>query len=290
MNAKRERMATILFRALVCFSLLPALVLAAGADGFFDSRGVRLHYFESGSGPPILLIHGFTQSADRWAQTGVVARLSRRYRVIALDIRGHGQSDKPHDSSQYVDLDGDVARLLDRLKIKRAHIVGYSMGGSIMAQLLVTHPERFLTATLVGSTGVSTPDPGGYRELMAEEFEHNSARLLAMAIWPTNEPPPTEEQIGDVTARVFKGNDSQALAALLRAPTRPVTEREFVATKVPVLAVAGTADPAFRTLTTLSAKMPQMTLVGIEGVGHGPSAERPEVVQAIELFIEAHGK
>src|SRR6185503_733917 len=74
------------------------------------------------------------------------------YRVVAMDCRGHGQSGKPHDPGQYgLEMVRDVVRLLDHMQITRAHIVGYSMGGSIATQLLVKHPDRLRTVTLLGA-------------------------------------------------------------------------------------------------------------------------------------------
>ena|SRR5688500_4986035 len=101
----------------------------------FESGGVRLHYNVRGTGPPVLLIHGFTGSAQRHFETpGIVDTLEKAgYRVISMDCRGHGQSAKPLDSDAYgLHMVEDVVRLLDHLRIDRAHVVGYSMGGAIV--------------------------------------------------------------------------------------------------------------------------------------------------------------
>src|SRR5918998_677025 len=97
----------------------------------------------------------FASDAEaQWVRTGVLQALAARYRVIAMDARGHGRSGKPDDPARYgPEMGLDVVRLLDHLGIRRAHLVGYSMGAHIVAQLLVTHPERFLTATLGGASG-----------------------------------------------------------------------------------------------------------------------------------------
>src|SRR4029453_6515858 len=105
----------------------------------FDSNGVQIQYVDKGRGVPGVLLHGFTGSyARHWEAPGVLDALKTAgYRVIAMDCRGHGQSGKPHDASQYgVEMVHDVVRLLDHLHIDRAHIVGYSMGGAIANQLL----------------------------------------------------------------------------------------------------------------------------------------------------------
>ena len=91
-------------------------------------------------GQPVVLLHGFSGSLDTgWVETGVLPTLASDYRVIALDSRGHGKSDKPHDPQSYgLQMGQDVVRLLDHLHIARAHIVGHSMGAGITAKLLTS--------------------------------------------------------------------------------------------------------------------------------------------------------
>src|SRR5215510_1197064 len=134
------------------------LFLAAGVsaqDHFFDSNGVRIRYVERGAGEPVLLIHGYTRNLDtNWIDTCVLENLARDHRVIAFDLRGHGNSGKPHEPAAYGgQMVQDAIRLLDHLKIQRAHFVGYSLGAIITAKLLTTNADRFLTATLGGHAG-----------------------------------------------------------------------------------------------------------------------------------------
>ena len=144
-------MVRILF-ALACVALAPAA--AAAADGYFDASGVKLHYVTLGTGEPVVLIHGLYSSEKmNWELPGIVKRLATRYEVIALDMPGHGLSDKPDQADAYgLAMVEDVVRLLDHLKIRKAHVVGYSMGGMIVMKLLATHPDRVASA-LVGGMG-----------------------------------------------------------------------------------------------------------------------------------------
>jgi pimeloyl-ACP methyl ester carboxylesterase len=121
----------------------------AQTDGFFDSGGVRIHYVEAGQGPAVVLIHGYIANADRhWLQTGVFANLAADHRVIALDCRGHGLSDKPIEPEAYgMEMANDVVRLLDHLRIRRAHIVGFSMGAFIAAHLATTRADRLASVS-----------------------------------------------------------------------------------------------------------------------------------------------
>src|SRR5436190_17147545 len=96
-------------------------------SNFLDSNGVRIRYVDQGQGPPVVLIHGYTGNLERhWINPGVFTELARDHRVIALDCRGHGKSDKPHSPGSYgVEMGKDIVKLLDHLKISRAHIVGF---------------------------------------------------------------------------------------------------------------------------------------------------------------------
>ena len=117
-----------------------------------NRAGVKIHYEIEGRGEPVILIHGLHASAERnWGVPGIIADLARHYRVIALDCRGHGQSDKPEAEGAYgVQMVDDVVRLIDHLHLRSAHIVGYSMGGMIALKLAVLHPARVRSTTLGG--------------------------------------------------------------------------------------------------------------------------------------------
>src|SRR5258708_30620817 len=101
--------------AVVFLLLIPGL---HAEDFFFDSDGVKIHYIVEGKGEPVILIHGFAASiAANWGGPGIIKALAENYQVIALDNRGHGQSEKPHDSAAYgLKMTGDVLRLMDHLK------------------------------------------------------------------------------------------------------------------------------------------------------------------------------
>src|ERR1700754_2555492 len=112
--------------------------------------GTKFHYVEQGKGTPVILIHGLTSSAvNNWFSTGIAQKLAKTNRVIALDMRGHGETGpSPADSTGT--MIQDVVDLMDALKIRQAHIGGYSMGGATTAGLLKVAPERFLTASVMG--------------------------------------------------------------------------------------------------------------------------------------------
>ena len=120
----------------------------------FMSGNVKIHYVVRGKGEPVILIHGLASSTRlNWELPGVIAELEKHYQVVALDNRGHGLSDKPQAEGRYgVEMVEDVVRLMDRLHISKAHVVGYSLGGMIAMKLAVLHPER-VTSMVLGGMG-----------------------------------------------------------------------------------------------------------------------------------------
>jgi pimeloyl-ACP methyl ester carboxylesterase len=274
-----------------------ALDLVSAQDQFFDSNGVRIRYVDQGSGPPVVLLHGFSGSLETgWVETGVLPNLATDYRVIAFDSRGHGKSDKPHDPQSYgLQMGQDVVRLLDHLNIARAHIVGHSMGAGITAKLLTTNPDRFLTATLSGSAGRQgwTPEAAAAAEAEAVEFEQGIPfRSMILRTAPTDQPKPTDEQIQAQSQQRLARNDRFAMAALVRSRGEQTFSAAQMATvQVPTLGLIGSADANLAAMQKLTSVLPTLKVVVIEGATHGGAlgvARRPEFVDNFRAFTAAH--
>jgi pimeloyl-ACP methyl ester carboxylesterase len=283
--------------AAVCLLCASSGLAQTPQDQWFDSRGVQIRYIEQGAGEPVLLIHGYTRSIEtNWVQTGVFANLARDHRVIAFDLRGHGKSGKPHDPAAYGgETVQDAIRLLDHLGIRRAHVVGYSLGANITAKLLTTNPERFITATLGGGAGYRNwkPEYDENARRTAAELEGDVPfRSLVIAMTPSDEPKRTEEDIRARSDALAAVNDLKALAAYNRGGSRELnsTDELVSAIKVPVLGVIGSLDNV-RSMTQLQALLPSLKLVVIDGATHAgerTAAGRPEFVGAVREFIKAH--
>jgi len=126
-----------------------------------DCDGVNLYYEEQGSGPPLLFIHGLGSSARDWDQQ-IPEFSSRGYRVIAFDLRGHGQSDKPPGPYTLPLFAADTAALLERLGVdpaNPAHVVGVSLGGGVAFQLAIDRPALVKTLTIVNSAPAAGTSP-----------------------------------------------------------------------------------------------------------------------------------
>jgi len=285
-------------RTLLAALLLLVLGTGIAEDRFFDSQGVRIRYVDRGSGAPIVLVHGFTGAIEpAWIATGILPDLARDHRVIAFDLRGHGRSDKPHDAAAYHQLGEDLIRLLDHLRLQRVHVVGYSLGGIIVAKLLATRPTRFITATLGGAAHRRSLGASSERaaEAAARELESGVPyRALILATAPADEQPPSEEAIRRISRELVARNDPLAHAALYRARgALVVTDAEMAAVRVPTQAVIGRADPALGRVRALKAKWPALQLIVVEDATHPTSQprglpSRPEFVAAIRTFVKAH--
>ena len=251
-------------RSICIVALLLALPfsLIAQEDQFFDSDGVRIRYVEAGSGQPILLAHGFTGSLDSaWMATGVFKNLVEDYHVIAFDHHGHGKSGRPREAADYgTKMSLDMIRLLDHLGIEKAHFIGYSMGARTVCKLMVTFPERVLTATL----GATPPRRGPRNEAAAQQA--------------------AEDVLHD-PARIEAGHDVETLAAVTRSREElNVTDQGLSDVQFPVLEIVGSEDPRLPGIKDLDGRIPGIRIVVIAGATHGTETGahyRPEFIEAI---------
>jgi pimeloyl-ACP methyl ester carboxylesterase len=272
-----------------------ALLSPAGAqaeDKFFDSNGVKIRYSVEGSGEPVLLIHGFTVDLDaNWRAPGLIAALTKTHQVIAYDNRGHGKSDKPHDPKQYgMEMVFDAVRLLDHLKINKAHVVGYSMGASIANKLLTTHPDRLISVTLGGNAGKLEGADFSLHDRMVEDLESGRGISgLLGRLTPPGRPKPTEEQLKAVNAALLANNDIKALAAVVRGLRQlAIPQKELKENKIPVLALIGSLDPLIKEVDLMSTQLAGMSTVVIEGADHMNTVGTPAFEKELNLFLNKH--
>jgi pimeloyl-ACP methyl ester carboxylesterase len=275
---------------LLCFATAPAL---AFEDQYLDANGVKIRYIDTGKGKAIVLLHGGGSNLESWTSQGVVDKLAKDFRVIAFDARGHGKSDSPRDPAAYGRQQAlDVIRILDALKIQRAHIIGFSLGSSTVAQLLTLHPERFLTGVQVAGAG-RTPEEANDPRIETEAAEIardcvSRSRLMRQA--PAGMKPTEEEiQLRIIACRADKNFDQLAVAASLRGyKDQAVTNAQMAAVKVPTMGIVGTLDHTFKAMQELKAIRPAMKLVILDGVSHtGKTGIQgdPRLVTEIRTFI-----
>jgi pimeloyl-ACP methyl ester carboxylesterase len=221
--------------------------------------GVRIHYEVEGSGPPLVLQHGFTDSQMVWYERGYVDALKYSYRLILIDARGHHLSDKPHDEAAYAEdrFAADVVALMDKLKIGRTHYWGYSMGGLIGFALGRDAPERFTTIIPAGASPYPML-PGG-NDPMMPMLERGAPGLKAI--------------YGDYITPGFEArldeSDMEAFIACRRQRFRtPGFAASLPKMTMPCLLYAGDADPVFDAVKTTAGSMPNANFFSLPGYGH----------------------
>ncbi len=272
----------------VCALFLVPLLHAE--DLFFDSDGVKIHYTVEGSGEPVLLIHGYTANiAVNWAAPGVIKALADNYQVIAIDNRGHGQSEKPHDPQAYgMKMVDDSIRLMDHLKLRKVHVVGYSMGGFFTSVLITEHPDRFWSATM-GGAGWTMPSLDNMLPQLADSLEQGKGLgPLMAALNPPGQPPLTAEQMDGANKMILSFNDPLALAAIARAGIPHASEAKIRANKIPTLALIGELDPIKAGVDQLSGMMPNLKVVVVPGATHLTAFASPVFIDNLKSFLAEH--
>jgi len=286
--------------AVLVFVLFSPAVRAQEKVKIFDANGVKIAYLDEGTGEAVVLLHGFSASAgEMWtkmpfAPTQFLPELAKEYRVIAPDFRGHGKSDKPHDVKQYGrEMAEDVVRLIDHLKVKKAHVVGYSMGAMIAGKLLVSHPDRLLSVTFGGAAPLlSQPKESPVLAATVESLEKGKGITpLIVALTPDGEKGSTAEEAAAFSDLFLKGKDQKALAAVLRGfPGLEVTEAKLKANKVPVQFVYGSRESPFLKDAIVAARnvLPKAEAVVVEKGDHGSTFTTPEFRKAVLAFLKAN--
>jgi pimeloyl-ACP methyl ester carboxylesterase len=280
----------------VACCLVPGPVDAA--DGVFDSNGVKIRYVTEGTGEPVVLIHGWMADSSMWGRdrSGNAkpnAAGAEGFQLIALDCRGHGQSGKPHDPEQYgAEMAADVVRLLDHLKIGKAHLVGYSMGAFIAGKVAATHPKRVLSVVYGGqaplvaglkSTGSSEVDV--FAKVVDEGGDLGS---YIIAVTPPGKPKPTEAQASAMAKFMFGGKDAKALAAAgLGFEGLEVTPKQLRKCKAPVLFIHGgnESDHVKDRVAAVRKLLGRGELKIIEGADHITTLIKPEFGSAVREFL-----
>jgi pimeloyl-ACP methyl ester carboxylesterase len=247
----------------------------------FESDGCRIAYDDLGTGEPIVLLHGFAANRRlNWRLTGWYSVLAAAgYRVIAADARGHGSSAKPGDPRAYrpEGIAGDVVRLLDHLRVRRAHLFGYSMGARNAAWLLVHHRDRFLSGVIAGAgmNLLHVDDPA--------RWTSRGFRLTADNTHATSLAKPGLERVYGQAAR--RGGSLGALAACLLGAFPSMTERELGRVRTPTLVICGEKDTLAGSPLPLAECIPGAKAVIVPGRSHVSVVADPFFKGAVLGFL-----
>lgn len=232
----------------------------------FQNDGLTLAYDDvvpaDGARSIVVLIHGFVSNRNEgWRRTGWYGAFERRgCRVVAIDQRGHGESDKPHDPQAYSrsKLAGDVLALMDHLQIGQADIFGYSMGSRTALAVALAAPNRVSNLIL-----------GGVGERMLDPRPTSAGPSIAEAMLA--EDAAAIENPMQRSFRLFaeqQADDRQALAAMARAENPPIDPSDFLAIRAPVLVVTGQRDQSAGDPEGLARAFPDGRGVTVAGCDH----------------------
>ncbi|MDP2118276.1 MAG: alpha/beta hydrolase [Hoeflea sp.] len=230
--------------------------------GRFSSGSLEIAWYEAGSpdGVPVLLIHGFASTAHvNWVFPGWFKTLDEAgYRVIALDNRGHGESDKPHEAQAYSPeiMAADAAGLLEELRIGSAHVMGYSMGARISAFLAMSRPD-LVRSVVFGGLGMGMVEGVG-------DWDPIAAALRA----------PSIDDVSDRMGRMFRAfadqtqSDRLALAACISTSRTLVSREDLGRLAMPALVGVGTRDEIAGSAQDLAALIPHARFLDIPNRDH----------------------
>ena len=230
----------------------------------FVSQGFKIAYDDIGEGNPIVLLHGFAaDKGSNWRLTGWYRLLQNAgFRIIAPDSRGHGKSDKPSDPDDYAPegIAGDVIRLLNHLKIRKADLFGYSMGGRNAGWLLSQYPKRF-RSVVIGGTGLNLLAPRDAKrwEKKGYELTADNKKTESLAV-------PSLVPLYRGATKL--GGRTGALSACLLGSFPSMPKSAFNDVDVPTLVIAGSRDSVAGSPIPLAASIPNAKAVVVPGKSH----------------------
>ncbi|HLT59300.1 MAG TPA: 2-succinyl-6-hydroxy-2,4-cyclohexadiene-1-carboxylate synthase [Limnochordales bacterium] len=264
-------------------------------------HGVTYRVRAAGAGPPLLLLHGFTGTGLTWAP--LMPALSQRFRAVAPDLLGHGETGAPLDPARYrmERCVADLLALLDALGIERCHVLGYSMGGRVALHLALAAPARVATLVLEGaSPGIADPQEREARrrqdEALAAFIEREGVpafveRWEKLPLFASQErlPPAVRAAVRAQRLQHTAVGLANSLRGMGAGAQEPLVDR-LGSLAMPCLLVAGELDEKYRGLVAVMAeRLPRAETAVVPGAGHNVHLERPEAFLARVLaFWDQH--
>jgi len=255
-------------------------------------RPMNLSYTEQGQGTPLILLHGFPFNSSLWQHQ--MRSLSDAYRVIAPDLRGFGRSEAAEDIYEMTLLAQDVLHLLDTLAIKKAVIMGHSMGGYVTLALWRLAAERFSALGLIASHVWADSDAQrqGREQLIAQVMERGAAAVVE-ALLPRLFAPKLRKDapiVNQARTMMLAARPTSLTSALRGMMRRPDSSDLLPQIAVPTLIMCGDSDPIVppERAEQMARLLPNATLVTIQNAAHMPMLEQPQATAtAIRHFLAA---
>jgi pimeloyl-ACP methyl ester carboxylesterase len=248
---------------------------------YVDSAGTRIHYETFGSGPPVVLLNGSLMDASSWRLAGYPEALSG-LTLVAMDWRGAGRSDKPHDPAAYsLELNvGDVIAVAEDAGLDRFAVFGFSWGGAIAWEIARTRPERTTALVAMGCWGRKflTDEDFVIRHRIMPIEEYGPARFYDAML-------PEEGPLPDWFRDQFAATDPAAYVAMRRGAFAWPDLDQSTVTAPALLLAGGREDPEHHS-ELVAAKMPNARAVVFEGLSHCQTfAATEQVAPAVSEFL-----
>jgi pimeloyl-ACP methyl ester carboxylesterase len=261
---------------------------------FTTADGVKIHFMVKGKGTPVILIHGYTGSAEgNWFSNGIADALAVNHMVIAIDCRNHGLSDKPQPMGP--GKAEDVIELMDHLKIQKAHLHGYSMGGGIVGRLMAMIPDRFITAGFGGS-GIQETDPEWRAKAPKDKEGRDPQEDEASAKLRAKRAKDLGATLEEYQKQLAERQEQQraALAAANAQASARLAGPQLDLTKItfPVLSINGEFDRPLAKTVRMSRELRNFTNVVLPGKSHLTAIMAgympKEYLESVVKFINAN--
>jgi pimeloyl-ACP methyl ester carboxylesterase len=261
---------------------------------YADSNGVKLYYEEAGRGTPIIFVHEFADDLYSWETQ--MRFFSRRYRCVAYNARGYPPSDVPKSASKYSQriAADDVANVMRHLKIRKAHIIGCSMGGYATVHFGLIYPRMALSLTAVGVGFGSDPDKRGQfmrdNQVMIKRFLELGTRaaIKPYQVGPSRvqfqnkDPRGFAEFCAEFAEHSALGSANTLTGCQGKRPTIYSLERALRKLKVPLHMVSGDEDDnCLEPGIFIKRVCPSATLTVVAGTGHAVNLEEPALFNRI---------
>lgn len=245
------------------------------------------------SGPWVIFSHSLATNLSMWEEQAKI--LSRKFRVVRYDTRGHGGSDVPPGPYRMSDLVNDAVGLMDALSIERAHFVGLSLGGSTAIGLAIAHPERLLSVAICDARADA---PESFRVAWEDRIQTVESNEMSALVEPTVQRWFTSASFIErpaVIAKVREMISSTPAAGFIGCARALLTldyESKLQAIAIPSLLLAGAEDSVFPELKReMHAHIPGSRLVLIPAAGHLSNLEQPDAFSAALLdFLDSAGR
>lgn len=282
-------------------------LLGAGvSQRFYDVGGVRTRVLEAGDGPTLVMLHGTGGHAETYCRN--LGPLSKHFHVVAVDLLGHGFSDRPEGATYDVAAWADhVVGLLDAMGVEKAHVSGESLGAMVAAWVGIVHPERVLSVVMNTGT-LARPDAAGQAQL--DDLEQRTLTLAREGItrekvrhrmnWLVSRPEDMTDEMIEVRLRIYEQDgmldDVAKIMSSVVGMLRGDDGDQFMAPGVlktlerPTLVLWTTDNPGQTTdmARTVSADLPDGRFEVLTDCAHWPQFERPDVFNAMHLeFLSA---